>query len=174
MAVRQTCKRPVGRPPKVPIGPNEVAARKAKIEEQKAYLESVKTGKSLSDGLSGVSEGIDIAELEKQLARDERALAYLEPQEGTSSEKREAQKEFNEAKEYIAKHGLTLAEMGKYPKPDNPEKDADYGKAVEKAITDEIGNPMFTRMCQQLKRAASILDPDNPDLRNVNNCRQER
>ena len=173
MAVKRTG-RPVGRPPRVPIGPNEVVARKLKIDEQEAYLESLKTGKVLSDGVSGIKENIDITAVEKQLDRDKRALKYLEPKEGTSSEKRKAEKDFNEAKEYISKHGLTLSEMGKYPKSDNPEKDAEYGKAVEKAIESEVGNPEFTRMCNQLKRSASILDPANPDLRNVNRCRLER
>lgn len=160
---------------RVPINPKEIESRKQKIEEQEAYLDSLKSGKQLSDGTAGMAvNGIDVGSLEKQLERDKRALEFLSPHEGNASEKRQAQKDFNEAKEYIAKHGLTLAEIGKYPKPDNPEKDADYGKAVEKSMTMEVGNPEFTRMCNQLKRAASILDPENPELRNVNNCRLER
>lgn len=177
MAVKRSG-RPVGRPPKatrVPISPSEVEKRKADIEAKKTYLESLKTGKPLSEGYAGMNvESIDIGAIEKQLERDERALEYLSPKEGTSSEKRKAKQEFDEAKDYIAKHGLTLAEMGMYPKPDNPEKDADYGKAVEKAIGSEVGNPEFTRMCNQLKRAAGVLDPENPELRNVNKCRLGR
>lgn len=173
MAVKRTG-RPVGRPRMVPISPREVEKRKARIEEQEAYLDSVKNGRPLSDGVTGVKEEIDVAALEKQLERDKRALDYLGPHKGTPAERRKAQQEYDEAREYIAKNGLTLAEIGKYPKPDNPEKDADYGRAVEKSMAQEVGNPKFTEMCNQLKRAAAILDPDDPNLRNPNTCRQER
>jgi len=167
--------RPVGRPPRVPISPNEADRRRAEIEQKREYIESLKTGKSLQDGTMAMKvENIDINALEKQLERDERALNYLSAKEGTTVEKHKAQKDFDEAKEYISKHGLTLAEIGMYPKPDNPEKDADYGRAVEKSMANEVGNPEFQRMCAQLKCAAGKLDPDNPDLRNVNLCRQER
>lgn len=173
MAVQKTG-RPVGRPCKVPISPNEVEARKAKIAEQEQYIESLKTGKELSDGTTGMKvQNIDIGKLEKQLEREKEALKYLEPHEGTSAEKRKAQKEFNEAKEYIAEHALTRSELGKWPKPDCPEKDADYGKAVEKSMEMEVGNPKFQEMCRQLKCAAAILDPSDPELRNVNRYRKD-
>jgi hypothetical protein len=159
----------------VPISPDQAAKRKQEIDSKREYIESLKTGKAFADGTAGMKvENIDIGALEKQLARDEKALEYLAPREGNAAEKRKAKQEYDEAKAYIGSHGLTLADMGKYPKPNDPEKDADYGKAVEKAMTQEVGNPEFTRMCNQLKRAASILEPDNPDLRNVNTCRQDR
>ncbi len=108
MAVKRTGK-PVGRPPRVPIGPNEVQARQAKINEQRAYIESVKSGGKIGDSqyLEGDKKDIDVAALEKQLERDENALKYLAPQEGTTSEKRQAQKEFNEAKENIERNELS-------------------------------------------------------------------
>jgi len=176
MAVKRTpTGRPVGRPPRVPISPGEADRRRAEIASKREYLESLKTGKSLDDGTTAMKvENIDIGALEKQLERDERALEYLGPKEGTAAEKHKAQIDFDQAKEYISKHGLTIAEMGMYPKPDNPEKDANYSRAVEKAVVNEVGNPEFKRMCDQLKCAAAKLDPDNPELRNVNKCRQER
>jgi hypothetical protein len=161
--------------PRVPISPDQVAKRQSEIEEKQEYLEKLKSGGQMSDGTTAMKTGdMDIAALEKQLERDKKALEYLEPKEGNASEKRKAQLEFNEAKAYIGKYGLTFEEMGKYPKVDNPEKQADYNKAVDKCIAQEVGNPEFTRMCNQLKRAASILEPMNPELRNVNNCRMER
>ena len=175
MAVKRTYKRREVRPGIVPINPDQVARRKADIEEKKAYLESIKSGKSFSDGTSGMKvENIDISALEKQLDRDEKALEYLAPKEGSAADKRKAQRDFDEAKAYIAEHALTMAEVGKYPKPGDPEKDADYGRAVEKSINMEVGNPKFQQMCSQLKRAASILDPEDPDLRNINRYRKER
>lgn len=174
MAVKRTYVKQA-RPQFVPIGPDQVEKRKADIEAKRAYIESLRTGKQLEDGTAGMRvENIDIDALEKQLERDEKALAFLAPKEGTAAEKRKALKDFEEAKEYIRTHGLTLAEIGKYPKPMDPEKDADYGKAVEKSMAMEVGNPEFQRMCQQLKRSASVLEPDNPELRNVNRYRQER
>lgn len=159
----------------VPISPDQVEKRKAEIEAKRNYLESLKSGRPLEDGTAGMKvNDVDISAMEKQLERDEKALEYLRPKEGTNSEKRKAQKDFDEAAEYIRTHALTLAEVGKYPKPSDPDKDADYGKAVEKSMTMEVGNPEFQRMCGQLKRAASILDPDNPELRNVNRYRQDR
>ena len=177
MAVKRQRQYKSSRPPIVPISPDQVARRKADIEAKRSYIESLKTGKQYGDSSAGAPmrvENIDIAALEKQVERDEKALEYLAPKEGTTAEKKKALKEFNEAKAYIAKHALTLAEIGKYPKPADPDKDADYGRAVEKSITMEVGNPEFQRMCNQLKRAASILEPDNPELRNVNRYRQER
>ncbi len=174
MAVKRSG-RPVGRPARVPISPDHVEKRRADIEAKRAYIESLETGKPLSDGSTGMeAKGIDIAALKKQLERDEKALEYLEPREGTVAQKRKAQVEFDEAKEYIAKHGLTLAEMGMGYKNDTSEKAADYGHAVEKAMSEEVGNPEFGRMCNQLKCAAAVLDPENPDLRNVNKYRQEK
>lgn len=159
----------------VPIGPDQANKRRVEIAEKREYIEKLKSGGQMSDGTTAMrTENIDIAALEKQLNRDEAALKYLEPLEGNAAQKRQAEKDFEEAKAYIGKHALTLAEIGKYPKPNDPEKDAEYGKAVEKSISMEVGNPKFQQMCQQLKRAASILDPDDPELRNVNNCRLER
>jgi len=172
MAVKRTyVKR--GRPAIVPISPDQAQKRRDDIEAQEEYIESLKTGKTMSGGGSAMKvENIDIGALEKQLDRDKRALAHFSAKEGTPSEKRNAQKDYNEAKAYITKNALSWADIGKYPKPNDPEKDADYGKAVEKAISQEVGNPMFQRMCEQFKRAAAILDPNDPELRNVNRCRQ--
>ena len=172
MAVKRTGK-PVGRPPRVPIGPNEVQARQTKIAEMEEYIDSVKTGKKMGDTklLESDKSDVDVATLEKQLAREKDALKYLGPQEGNASEKRKAQQEFNEAKEYIEKNALSMSEVQAYPCPSDIEKDNRYGKAVEKSITQEVGNPKFTEMCNQLKRAASIIDPDNPTLRDINQYR---
>lgn len=175
MAVRRTYKRREVKPGIVPINPDQVAKRKADIEEKRAYLESLRSGKTFSDGTTGMNvENIDVTALEKQLERDEKALEYLAPKEGSAADKRKAQKDFDEAKAYIEEHALTLSEVGKYPKPGDPEKDADYGRAVEKSMTMEVGNPKFQQMCAQLKRAASILDPNDPELRNINRYRKER
>jgi hypothetical protein len=159
----------------VPIGPAEVQRRKEEIESKREYLEKLKSGGQMDDGTTAMqANNLDIGALEKQLNRDEQALKYLAPVEGNASEKRKAQKDFDEAKAYISSHALTLSEVGKYPKPNDPEKDADYGRAVEKSMTMEVGNPEFQKMCNQLKRAASIIDPNDPELRNVNRYRLER
>lgn len=172
MAVKRTG-RPVGRPPRVPISPTEVQTRQAKINEQRAYIESVKSGGKIGDSqyLEGDKKDIDVNALEKQLEREENALKYLAPQEGTTSEKRQAQKDYDEAAEYIKKNALSMSEVEAYPNPKDIEKDHKYGKAVEKSMAQEVGNPKFTEMCNQMKRAASILDPDDPSLRDVNRHR---
>lgn len=160
---------------RVPISPAEIQRRTAGIEEKREYLESLKSGKVLGDGTSAMNvENMDIGALEKQLEREEKAITALSMRECTTAEKKQALKDFEEAKEYIAKNALTLAEVGRYPKPNDPEKDAEYGKAVEKSMTLEVGNPMFGKMCNQLKRAAAIIDPTDPELRNVNRYRMER
>lgn len=160
---------------KVPITPDEVERRKAKIKADEEYLERLKGGQ-VEDGKAEPMpiRNINISNLEKQLDREKKALEYLLPKEGTSKEKQQALKEFNEAKEYIEKHALTREELGKYPKSDNFEKDSDYRKAVRKSLEMEVGNPKFQQMCEQLKRAAAILEPDNPELRNINNYRRDR
>lgn len=160
---------------RVPISPAEIQRRTSEINEKREYLESIKSGKDMSDGTSAMRvENLDISALEKQLERDERAITSLSMRGTSTAEKKQALKDFDEAKAYISKHALTLAEVGKYPKPNDPEKDADYGRAVEKSMTMEVGNPMFGKMCNQLKRAAAIIDPNDPELRNVNRYRLER
>jgi hypothetical protein len=158
---------------RIPLNPAEVSKRKAAIAEKKEYLESLKTGKPMSDGTMGMSvENMNINAVEKEIERDEKALEHLSPHEGNAYEKRKAQLEFNEAKEYIAEHGLSLREIAAKPNC-SADKDIDYNKAVEKSLNSEVGNPEFQRMCVQLKRAAGVIDPDNPDLRNVNNYRSK-
>jgi len=157
----------------VPITPDDVRKRREKIESQRAYIESLKREETLPDGATALQANkIDIERLEKQLESDVKALKYLEPKKGTSAERVKAQSEFNEAKEYIEKYALTQAELGKWPSSDLS-KNSDYRKASDKCYANEVGNPMFSKMCNQLKRAAAILDPDNPDLRNINNYRKE-
>ena len=59
----------------VPISPDQANRRRAKIEAQREYLEKLKSGGQMSDGTTAMrTENIDIAAIEKQLVRDERAL----------------------------------------------------------------------------------------------------
>lgn len=175
MAVKRTYVKQQMRQGPVPISPEQASKRREEIAQKEEYLESLRTGKTLSDGTAGMQvNDVNISALEKQIAREKKALEYLAPREGTDREKDEAKKKYDEAAAYIRENALTLAEVGKYPKPGDPEKDADYGKAVEKSINCEVGNPKFQQMCEQLKRAAAVLDPENPDLRNINRHRQER
>jgi hypothetical protein len=157
---------------RVPINPYEVERRKQRIAEQRAYIESLKHEKPMSDGTMGMRvSNIDIDALEKQVEREEQALAYLAPKEGTPAEKAQAKKDHDEAAEYIRKNALTWNELRTFPKPGDHEKDQNYARAVEKSMQQEVGNPKFQEMCNKLKRAAAILDPNDPELRDINKYR---
>ena len=169
------------RPPVVPISPGEAERRREDIASKREYLGKLKSGKELEGQVTEMAtKDIDVGALERQLDRDERALAFLAPKEGTATEKKKAQKEFDEAKAYIEKHALTRAEQGMWPSRvgvsrDNDDvKHQDYTKACEKAFKEEVGNPEFQRQCERLKRAAAILAPEDPELRNINNYRRDK
>ena len=169
------------RPPVVPIGPGEVERRQADIDSKQEYLDKLKGGKVPEGQMSEMAvKDIDVGALERQLGRDKRALECFAPKEGNAAEKKKAQRELDEAKEYIAKHALTHAELGMWPSRVGVNRDGDdikhqdYLKACEKAYKEEVGNPEFQRQCEKLKRAAAILAPEDPELRNINNYRRDK
>ncbi len=172
MAVRKSGK--VSRRKIVPISPAAVEERQQEINRDQVYLNGLKKGSTDSKGITSFEAGgIDIAQLEQQLATKKRALAAFAPREGSEKEKNTALKEFNQAKAYIAKHALTIAEKGKWPKLD-PTKNQEYRAAVDKCYKEELSNPMFNKMCEQLKRAAGVLDPTNREIRNIDNYRRKK
>jgi len=158
----------------IPISPAAVEARQYEINRDQVYIDGLKKGSTDLKGITSFEAGgINVAQLEQQLAVKKRALAAFLPKEGSGKQKDKALKEFNQAKAYIEKHALTKEEVGKWPKLDAT-KNQEYRAAVDKSFNEEVNNPMFRRMCEQLKRAAGILDPTNSAMRNIDNYRRQK
>ena len=171
MAVRKGSRRVLRRVIN-PISPAAVEVRQHEINRDQVYIDGLKKGSTDAKGITSFEAGgINLGQLEQQLAVKRKALAAFLPKEGNQKQKDKALKEFNQAKAYISKHALTKAEVGKWPKLDAT-KNQEYRAAVDKCFNEEVNNPMFNKMCEQLKRAAGVLDPTNSAMRNIDNYRR--
>lgn len=116
-----------------------------------------------------------VATVQKRLRRNKETLQRMDPANHrfTGVERQRAHTRIREIEEKLRKMMLTTYEMGAYPKKDHG-RDGDYRRACEKSFRQEVGNPEFQRLAQEHKHLARRLDPDSPELANIERLRARR
>ena len=154
----------------VPLTPDEVNRRRAKLQEDKEVLESIVTGKTIGNGYIAMqARGLDVGQMERRIKREEAALECLSPRAAIGRARNKVKREFEESREYIRKHGLTKRESGMFPSSETSQQ-TEFNRIVRKSYALEQ-DPEYRKHCERLKIMASRLEPENPDLRNIENHR---
>lgn len=155
---------------------------RGELAEEERYLRAARGRDRVSDDdnpdvflAPSQAKGISMDEWERRVARKRRALGQLSPRAHklTGVERNRAFAKMKEHEGFFRKNMLSVADMGAYPKSDH-EKQQNYMKAVEKSIAQEVGNSEFQWRAQEYKELARRLDPDNPELPNIERFRPKR
>jgi hypothetical protein len=163
---------------------SEAERMRSEQAEDQRFLESVRGRTTVSDedhpeahlSPGQVGREVDTSTIEARIRRRDAALKKLDPHNHklTGIQRQHACAKMKEHEEFFRRHMLTSFEMGAYPKGDSHEKHQNYLKAVEKSMAQEVGNPEFQRRAQEFKDLARRLDPDNPELANIERFRPKR
>ncbi|MEK6650458.1 MAG: hypothetical protein AABY75_05740 [Bacteroidota bacterium] len=119
---------------------------------------------------------VDPGAIEARIRRRGAALEKLDPHfhKLVGVQRQRACTKMKEHEEYFSKNMLSTFDMGAYPKGDSHERHQNYLKAVEKSVSQEVGNLEFQRRAREYKDLARRLDPDDPDLTNLERFRPKR
>ena len=161
------------------ISVSEVRRLKQRIAEEKAYLSSfggTPEGNEVREAhLSPKQSGrpVDEESVRTRIRRNERALQAMSPENRKikGRERQQAVKEMRGHELWLKKHMLTTYEMGAYPSSTDIAKDRNYRNAVDKSFKQEVGNPEFQRRASRYKELARRLEPDDPELPNIERLR---
>ncbi len=113
-----------------------------------------------------------LAAREAQLRRvlEKESAPRLDP-----SKRNAAWREFNTLVNQFADNAITKQEQG-YGYPEIMKKregaELDFERSKKKAMAWEMGPGQA--VCHRLKQLAGVIDPDNPDLRNLENFRRRK
>lgn len=120
--------------------------------------------------------GFNVSNVLGRLKRNKAILERMDPANHRfqGAERQRAEKRMKELEEKLRKNMLSTYDMGYYPKKDSAEKDADYRRACDKSSRQEVGNEEFQRAAQEYKHLARRMDPDNPELANIERLRSKR
>lgn len=120
--------------------------------------------------------GFNVSTVQNRLKRNKAQLERMDPANHKlqGADRMKAEKRMKELEEKLKKNMLSTFEMGYFPKKDDAAKDADYRRACEKSFKMEVGNPEFQRMAVEYKHLARRLDPDNPELPNIERLRSRK
>lgn len=118
----------------------------------------------------------NVSGVEARLKRNKMMLQRLDPanHKFQGAERARADKRLRELAEKMRKQMLSTFEMGYFPKKDNAARDSDYRRACDKSFKQEVGSPQFQEWAQEYKHLARRLDPDNPELANIEHLRPKR
>jgi hypothetical protein len=153
---------------------------RSRIAEERAYLDSFKRPESGENADAHISPGqlreVDTGAIEARIRRKEEQLKRQSPENFKlqGAKRQEACLEMKKHEEWLKKHMLTTYEMGAYPSATDPIKDAKYRAACEKSHKMEVGNKEFGERAQRYKELARRLDPDNPELHDIERLRSKR
>lgn len=149
---------------------------KQRINEGKGYQSGVGTADDGDVSLAhrDARPSIDEGQINRRISRDERALERLDPSNHklSGAERQQGYTRMKVLEEYITKCMLSENEMGAFPAASDHTKDRKYHQAVEKSMKMEVGNPRFVEAAHEYKRLARRLDPDNPELCNLERFRR--
>lgn len=148
------------------------------IQQEKAYLSSFRgtpEGEATEAHLSPAQSGrpTDEDSVRTRIKRYERALQAMSPESRKISgpARQKAVKEMREHEKWLKSKMLTTYEMGAYPSPTDVSKDHNYRQAADKSFKQEVGNPEFQKRAQRVKELARMLEPEDPELCNIERLR---
>lgn len=157
--------------PKPIMSISEVERIRGLISEDEGYLKGFATGPTETEaGPLQVSQGVDKGTIQRRIDRNKRALEALAPKQAGTKESNKLHAQMKKDEEWLKEHMMTRRMMDAFPSTD-ASKHADYEKAVQKAAHDEVGNPEFGVVARRYKDAARQVDPDNPELCNIERLR---
>lgn len=148
---------------------------KLSIAEERSYLASMNRPGQGDDAESYLSprqaKSIDTEAIESRIRRKEKALEAMSPKPLTGVEKNRALSEMRQHEEWLRKKMLSTYDMGAFPSATDQLKNARYMEACKKSETQEVGNREFQERAQRYKELARRMDPDNPELSNIERFR---
>lgn len=162
------------RSPLLSVGERERLMRQ--IREDTSYLSSFKgtpEGEAGEAHLAPAESGrpVDEDAVRKRIQRTKRALEAMSPKKIEGTARQKAVKEMREHEAWLKKNMLTTYDMGAYPNPTDMSKDHNYRRAVDKSFKQEVGNPEFQRRAMRVKELARLLEPDDPEMCNLERLR---
>lgn len=162
------------RSPLLSVGERERLMRQ--MREDASYLSSFKgtpEGDAGEAHLAPSQSGrpVDEDAVRKRINRTKRALEALSPKRLAGAARQKAVKEMREHEAWLKKNMLSTYDMGAFPNPTDMSKDHNYRKAVDKSFKQEVGNPEYNRRAMRVKELARILEPDDPELSNLERLR---
>jgi hypothetical protein len=146
------------------------------IEEEQAYRASL--GRDLpDDGRLGATDGagaksVDTGKLDRRIGHLKRKLAEGTPEELTSGQRSQYEREVKELEEWLKPRLLTQRQMSLMPS-DRYE----YGVAVRKSSNQkdgEVGSRVFGEKASRYKTLQKMLRPDDPEAPSIEKLRPAR
>ncbi len=156
------------------ISLKEVERLESEIRQEKAYLRGMdEVSEEVDLPHSRGARPVDASAIRARIRRKEKALEKLSPKSRklTGRAANRALAEMKEDEAYLRDNLLSTWDMGAFPKADDMEKDHQYRMATEKSIKQEVGNPETQMRAARYKRNARLIDPDDPELCNIERFR---
>jgi len=147
------------------LTPDEIGARREKLEDEKRYLKGVKREEE-SDGMTlphGDAHGIDEERIKRRIEREEKYLKEHDPRNVPIRNRKELESEYRKLHDWLRKslHPRRCHDM--FPSTDHG-KNRDFEKAVDWAQKEMSRE--FVQVVERYRRLGLLLWPDDPDRRN--------
>ena len=146
------------------------------VEQRERWKKEIAGGDALLDPEE--SRGIAIDESRgagksQRLQRMARALEVMDPanRKLTGQARQQATVEMKALEAYFRETMLTQDEMSMFPSRDYARNQA-YNRAITKSMKGEVGNPEFQKKAARYKYLARLLEPDDPELPNLERFRK--
>jgi len=164
---------------------NERERLQREIKADQEYLDSFERtprGSNSDTHLSpGEARGVDTSAVRARMGRNRKALEKMSPVNRRFTkvaQKNSAHKEMKEHEEWFRKHMLSTYDQGAFPSTEDPGKQQRYLAACKKSEAQEAGSGKkaveFRERAERYKELARKLDPDNPEMANIERFRSTK
>lgn len=157
---------------------------RSQVAEDRGYLESLHSAPKTFDALQAeaflppveASRSVEAASIQARLKRTERAIERMDPanQRLSGRDRQAACREMKEHEEWLRKRMLSTYDMGAYPSSSDHGKQQNFSRAVNKSFAQEVGSREFRDRARRYKELARRLEPDDPELSNIERFRARR
>ena len=160
------------------VSPGERDRLKARIDEDKAILSEVLHGPADPDGVAIPARSavnVNTAAIQRRISRKEKHLEAVDPANRrlSGAQRQAASNRMATLEEWFKKHMISQDEMS-MKASSNFALNSAYNKAVKKSMAQEVGNPEFSKNAQEYKQLARLMEPEDPELGNIERFRPER
>jgi hypothetical protein len=157
------------------VSPTEAARLKSRIAEDESRKREAVQGPDDPIGVElGPSEGrrVNVHAMDRRISRRKKYVEAVDPANHrlTGNDRQSASKEMAELEPFFKANMLTAAEMSARPSADHRTHSA-YLQAVKKSMAQEVGSKEFQKKAARYKYLARLLEPENPDLGNLERFR---